>query len=181
GAAYSSPVVSEAAGVRQYVQLVGRGLIGVEAATGRLLWGYNRVASDIANIATPIVQGDLVFGSAGYGTGAALLKIRRDGDDWQAEELYFLEADTMQNHHGGLILQDGMIFTGTGHNMGFPIAVDLMSGKVAWGPERNAGANSAAVTYADGRIYFRYQNGRMILVEANPETYRERGTFVIPD
>ncbi len=181
GAGYSSAVISQAGGTRQYVQLLGRGLIGVEAESGTLLWSYNRVASDIANIATPIVQGDLVFGSAGYGTGAALLEIRRDGDDWQAEEVYFLEADTMQNHHGGLILHEGMIFTGTGHNKGFPIAVDLMSGKVAWGPERNAGANSAAVTYADGRIYFRYQDGRMILVEASPEAYRERGTFMIPD
>lgn len=181
GAGYSSVVISEAAGTRQYVQLVGRGLIGVEAASGRLLWSYNRVANDIANIATPIVHEDYVFSSTGYGTGAALVRIRRDGEEIAAEEVYFLEADTLQNHHGGMILHAGTLFTGTGHNKGFPIAVDFMTGEVAWGPERNAGKSSAAISFADGRIYFRYQDGLMILVEATPEGYREHGSFMIPE
>jgi outer membrane protein assembly factor BamB len=181
GAAYSSAVLSEAAGTRQYIQLVGRGLIGVEAETGKLLWGYNRVANDIANIATPIVHGDYVFTSSGYGTGSGLVKIVRGEEGFEAEEVYFLDAKTMQNHHGGVILHDDTVFTGTGHNKGFPIAVDFMTGEVSWGPAENEGRNSAAVTYADGRIYFRYQNGRMILVEATAKEYREHGTFVIPD
>jgi outer membrane protein assembly factor BamB len=181
GAAYSSAVISEAAGTRQYVQLVGRGLIGVDAKSGELLWGYNRVANDIANIATPVVRDDYVFTSSGYGTGSALLKIVRGAEKFEAEEVYFLDANTMQNHHGGVILHDGTVFTGTGHNKGFPIAVDFMTGKVAWGPAENEGRNSAAITYADGRIYFRYQDGRMILVEATAKEYREHGSFVIPD
>ena len=87
----------------------------------------------------------------------------------------------MQNHHGGLLLDDGHVYTGTGHNKGFPLAVELTTGKVVWGPIRNAGENSAAIAYADGRIYMRYQNGLMILVEATPEEYRERGSFMIPE
>ncbi len=181
GAGYSSVVVSEAGGTRQYVQLVGRGLMSVEAETGKMLWGYNRVANDIANISTPIVKDDYVFSSSGYGTGAALVKVGKDGDDWKAEEIYFLEANTIQNHHGGLIQYDDFIFTGSGHNKGFPIAVELMTGEVAWGPERNKGENSAAISYADGRLYYRYQNGLMILVEASPEGYHEKGSFMIPD
>jgi outer membrane protein assembly factor BamB len=181
GAGYSSVVVSEAGGVRQYVQLVGRGVIGVEAASGRFLWGYNRVANNVANIATPLVQGDLVFASTGYGTGSVLLRLAADGDGIGAEEVYYLEADTMQNHHGGLILDGGHVYTGTGHNKGFPLAIELATGKVAWGPIRNDGENSAAISYADGRIYMRYQNGLMILVEATPEEYRERGSFMIPE
>lgn len=181
GAAYSSVVVSQAAGTPQYVQLIGRGLIGVEAATGRLLWNYNRVASDVANIATPIVHGDYVFGSVGYDTGSALIRIHKEGEDFRAEEVYFLEPNVMQNHHGGIILHDGTLYTGTGHNRGFPLAVDFLTGEVKWGPVRNEGQGSAAITYADGKIFFRYQNGVMILIEANPEEYREKGSFQIPD
>ena len=181
GAGYSSAVVAEAGGVRQYVQLVGRGLVGVDAKSGTMLWGYNNVASDIANIATPIVHGQRIFSTAGYGTGAGLVEIRREGDEYVADEVYFLKADTLQNHHGGVILHEGVLYTGTGHNKGFPIAVEFKTGKVVWGPIRNDGADSAAVSYADGRLYFRYQNGRMILVEANPDEYRERGSFLIPD
>ncbi len=182
GAGYSSVVISHGAGVKQYVQFIGRGVIGIEAESGKYLWGYNRVANDIANIATPIAQGDHVFASSGYRTGSALLELSADGEGGvKAEEVYFVEPETMQNHHGGLILHEGHVYTGTGHNKGFPIAVRLEDGEAAWGPERNQGQNSAAVTYADGRIYFRYQDGRMILVEATPEGYREHGTFEIPD
>ncbi|MEE8385412.1 MAG: PQQ-binding-like beta-propeller repeat protein, partial [Dehalococcoidia bacterium] len=181
GTAYSSAVISEAAGTRQYVQLIGRGLISVDAETGRLLWGYNRVANDIANIATPIVHGDLVLSSSGYGTGTGLVKIVPGDEGLEAQEVYFLEADVVQNHHGGLILHEGTVFTGTGHNKGFPIALDFMTGKVAWGPVRNEGKDSASITYADGRLYFRYRDGRMILMEASKDSHRERGSFLIPD
>lgn len=181
GAGYASVVISNGAGVRQYVQLVGRGVIGIEAATGRFLWGYNGVANDVANIPTPVVQGDYVLASSGYGTGAVLLHLVRAGDGVAAEEVYFLEGSVMQNHHGGLIVDDGFIYTGTGHNKGFPMSVRFADGKVAWGPVRNGGKGSAAVTFADGRLYFRYQDGTMILVEATPEEYREHGSFVIPD
>lgn len=181
GAAYSSIVVSEGAGVRQYVQLVGRGAIGVEAETGRFLWGYNRVANDVANIATPLVDGDHVFVTTGYGTGAALLELRADGDGVAAHEVWFHGGDVLQNHHGGVVLVDGVLYTGTGHNRGYPIAVRAADGEVLWGPERNAGRNSAAITYADGRLYMRYQSGIMILVGATPEGYVEHGSFPIPD
>jgi len=182
GAGYSSIVISHGGGVRQYVQLLGRGAVGVDAKTGKFLWGYNRVANHVANIATPIIDGDHVFVSTGYGTGSVLLRLQGDGEGGvRAEEVYWLSADTLQNHHGGLILDGGYIYTGTGHNKGFPICVEMASGEVVWGPIRNDGQSSAAVTWADGKLFFRYQNGLMVLVEATPEGYEERGSFMIPD
>jgi len=77
GAGYTGPVVSNAGGVRQYVTMVGKGAIGVDAKSGKLLWHYNRVANDTAVIPTPLVWDDYVFVSSGYGTGAALLKIEK--------------------------------------------------------------------------------------------------------
>jgi hypothetical protein len=181
GAQYSSIVISEGAGVKQYVQLMGRGLVGIRAENGEFLWGYNRIANDVANIATPIVSGDYVFGSTGYQTGAALLELSPRDGSVSAREVYFLPGDTFQNHHGGIILHDGFLYTGTGHNAGFPLSVRIEDGRIAWGPIRNEGRNSAAVAYADGRLYFRYQDGLVLLVEATPEAYREHGSFRIPD
>jgi outer membrane protein assembly factor BamB len=180
GAQYSSIVISHGAGVKQYVQLVGRGLVGIRAEDGEFLWGYNRIANDVANIATPIVTGDYVFGSTGYQTGAVLLELRRNGKGVEAREVYFLPGNTFQNHHGGIILKDGHLYTGTGHNGGLPLSVRLHTGEIAWGPVRNEGRNSAAIAYADGRLYFRYQDGLVLLVDATPRAYRERGSFRIP-
>ena len=99
-----------------------------------------------------------------------------------ANERYFLNASTFQNHHGGMVFLNGYVYAGSGHNNGLPICIEMASGKVAWGGNfRNAGSGSAAVTAADGHIYYRYQNGVMMLVEATPAAYREKGSFTIPD
>lgn len=180
GAAYSSIVISNACGVKQYVQLVGRGVIGVRASDGEYIWGYNKVANGVANIPTPVVSGDYVFASTGYQTGSALIKLSKEGQGINAEEVYFLNADTFQNHHGGMILIGDHIYAGHAHNNGFPICVNLKSGDIVWGgklrpPEGAKG--SAAVTAVDGKIIFRYQNGLMALIEATPEGYKLLGTF----
>ena len=178
GAAYSSVVVSHGGGVRQYVQLTGRGVIGVRAVDGALLWHYNGVANDVANIPTPLIDGDYVFCSTGYGTGSALLKLSADGGSVKAEEQYFLNSRTLQNHHGGMVLVDGRVYCGHRHGEGFPICVDLASGDVLWGGRtRGPGEGSAAVVYVDGCLIFRYQSGDLALIEATPEEYRLLGSF----
>jgi outer membrane protein assembly factor BamB len=178
GAGYSSIVISNACGVKQYVQLAGRGVVGVRASDGKFLWGYNPVANGTANIPTPIVSGDYVFCSTGYQTGAALLKLVKEGDGIQCEEQYFLTGDKLQNHHGQMILKDGYIYCGHRHNNGFPICVELETGDIVWGGDkRGPGSGSAAVTYADGHLIFRYQSGEVALIEATPSDYRLKGVF----
>jgi outer membrane protein assembly factor BamB len=181
GAGYASIMISHGGGVKQYVQLMGRGLVGIRASDGKFLWGYNRIANRVANIPTAIVQGDYLFTSTGYQTGAALLKLEPTADGVKANEVYFLEPRTLQNHHGGMVLVNGHIYAGHGHNRGFPICVEMATGKVAWGGDiRNTGSGSAAVLFADGNLYFRYQNGVMMLIEATPGGYKEKGWFQIP-
>ncbi len=178
GAGYSSIVISEGGGVKQYVTLVGRGVIGVRASDGQLLWGYNRVANDTANIPTPLVDGDFVFASSGYGTGAALLRLSRGRGGITANEVYFLEAKDFQNHHGGMILSDGYVYAGHQHNKGFPICLEMKSGKTVWGGRiRPAGGGSAAITAVGDQLVFRYQDGTLALLEMTPEEYRLYGTF----
>jgi outer membrane protein assembly factor BamB len=71
------------------------------------------------------------------------------------------------------------IYCGNGQNEGFPLCLDIRSGKAAWKPGRGPGQGSAGVLYADGNLYFRYENGTMALIEANPEKYVLKGTFEI--
>lgn len=177
GAGYSSIVISEIAERKQYVQLTGRGVIGVDGESGKLLWIYNRIANSTANIPTPIVKGDYIFCSTGYGTGAALIQIHQRDGKFEVEEKYFLEAKKLQNHHGGMLLVGDYIYCGHGHNQGFPVCINMMTGEYAWGPERGAGTGSAAILYADGHLYFRYQSGDLALIEATPLGYKLKGKF----
>lgn len=182
GAGYSSIVISEAAGVKQYVQLLGQGVVGVRASDGKLLWHDNKVANGTANIPTPVPYGDYVFASSGYGTGAVLLKLSKEGDGVKATEEYFLNGKVFQNHHGGMIQDGEYLYAGHQHNKGIPICLHLPTGKVKWmgdlRKQKHEMAGSAAILYVDGRILFRYQNGTLAIVEATPEGYHPLGSFV---
>jgi outer membrane protein assembly factor BamB len=179
GAGYGSIVISNAAGVKQYVQMVGRGVIGVRAKDGGFLWGYNKVANGTANIPTPVVAGEHIFCSSGYGTGSALLRLKKNGDAGvEVEEVYFLKSKSLQNHHGGMILHNGYIFCGHGHNDGKPICLDVESGEASWGPEKGAGHGSAGLIYVDGHIIYRWQSGHLGLVEASEGGYKLKGSFM---
>jgi outer membrane protein assembly factor BamB len=183
GSGYASIVVAEAGGRRQYITLLGPelGLIGVDAESGTFLWNYSKVGNGTANIPTALVHDDLVFTSTGYNTGAALLKLVANGKGGvTAQEQYFLKGRQLQNHHGGMILVGDYVYGGHGHNDGLPFCADLKTGKLRWGPERGAGSGSASVVYADGHLYFRWDNNVVGLVEASPAGYNLKSEFQLP-
>jgi len=178
-AGYSSIRISQGAGVKQYVQLTNEGVVSV-SADGRFLWGYNRVANRVANIPTPVLDGDYVFTSTAYNTGSALLKLTPDGDGVKAQEVYWLDKDRFQNHHGGFVKVGDYIYGGHNHNKGEPTCVEMKTGKIMWHADQ-PGKGSGCVLYADGRLYFRYDNkGLMALVEATPTEYNLISTFTPP-
>lgn len=179
--AYSGVVVSEAAGVRQYVVLLGHGVAGIRAADGKFLWGYNQVANKTATIPTPVTRGDYVLASSSYGEGGlGLLKLDRSADGVNASEVYYLPPAQAQNHHGGMILVGDHLYFGEGHNNGKPMCIEFQTGKVAWKEERGAGSGSAAIVFADGNFVFRHQSGTVSLVAASPAAYKQLGKFEQP-
>lgn len=178
-AGYSSIVISHALGIKQYVQLTGRGLIGVRASDGKFLWRYDRMANRVANISTPIVKGDYVFGSTAYGGGSALVKLVRNEDGINAEEVWLNKR--FQNHHGGVVLVKGHLYGGNGQNAGRPTCLDFMTGKIVW-EHAAPGGGSAGLTYADGQLYYHYErSGLMALIAASPKGYQLDGRFDLPD
>ena len=181
GAGYSSIVISQGGGVKQYVQLVGCGVIGIRANDGQLRWSYEAVANDTANIPTCVTHGDYVFSATGYNQGSGLVKLIRDGDGdgVRAEEVYFLDGRTLQNKHGGMVLVDGYIYLGHGNARGYPTCVEFKTGDIAWGGtrQRDVGRGEAGVVYADGNIIFRRSDGTVAMFAASAEDFELNGTL----
>jgi outer membrane protein assembly factor BamB len=177
GAGHSSIVVANVAGRKVYIQTTAGGALGVDAAQGRLLWTYP-IDKTVAVIPTPIVRDDLVFFSAGYKRGGALLRqVPGPGGGVTVEEVYGLVPD-LANKHGGIVLVGDHLY-GDSDDKGIPFCAELGSGKLAW-KQRGSGKGSAAILAADGHLYVRYASGMLALVKADPVGYAEVASFQVP-
>ena len=177
GAGHSSIVISQPKGRKVYVQTTAAGAFAVDAETGRFQWAYP-IDQTTAVVPTPIVRGDLVFFSAGYRRGGALLR-QVPGADGSVtmEEVYGLKKE-LANKHGGIVLVGDHLY-GDSDDAGIPFCAELMTGNVVW-KKRGSGKGSATVVAADGHLYVRYADGTLALVKADPADYVEVATFKIP-
>jgi outer membrane protein assembly factor BamB len=172
-AAYASIIVTEAAGVKQYVQFLQNGVVGLDAATGKLLWRYDKTAEGSpANIPTPVAQQDLIYSASGRG-GSALVNVKREGSQIVAEEVYFQKG--LPTAIGGTVLIDKHLYGASGQTL---MCIDFSSGQIKW---QERGLAPASVCYADGNLYLHTEKGDAALVEATPEGYRVKGQFALPE
>ena len=169
---YASIVVVTAGGRKQYVQFLRKGVVGVDAATGKFLWRYARTVDPGASILTPVVAGNKVF-TAGSRSGGGTVELTVEGDGVTAKEAYFDKS--LGASIGGAVLVDGHLYGTTRAGL---FCAEFGTGKVLWS-DRSVG--DAGVCAADGRLYLHGFTGDVALVEASPADYREKGRFKQPD
>jgi hypothetical protein len=75
-------------GIRQYVNQLEKGVVGVAATDGKLLWRYDRIRARGGNVHTALVKGDKVFCSCGWGSGCALIQLVPDKKEFKVKEIY---------------------------------------------------------------------------------------------
>ncbi len=176
GAGHASIVISHVGTTRIYVQTTASGAMGVRAEDGKLMWTYE-IDETTAVIPTPIVRDDLVFFTAGYGRGGALLRqVAGDRQTVDVEEIYPLNKK-LQNKHGGVVLVGGELYGDTGDS-GIPFCADLMTGEQHW-KKRGSGRGSAAVIAAEGHLYIWFSNCVLVMAKASPDGYEEVGKIEI--
>lgn len=172
-AAYASAIVVEAAGVRQYVQFLQNGLVGVNAMTGKFLWRYDKTAQGSpAVILTPLADKGYIYSGA-YRVGGGLIKLVLKDGAVAVEQVYF--SPKLPIGIGGVVKVGDYLFGSTGQAF---LCVEFASGNVKWEDRLLA---PAASCYADGRLYLHGENGDMALVEPSPGAYREKGRFTPPE
>jgi outer membrane protein assembly factor BamB len=160
-------------GVRQYIQFLGRGVVGVDAKSGRFLWRFDETSNGVTNISTPIFHDGAVFSVASK-QGAALVKLHVTADKASAEKVYF--TPKLQTHLGGAVRVGDFVYATTGNKL---VCMDFNTGNVKW---ENASVGKGSACYADGRLYVRSEESSDVaLVEASPSAYKEHGRFTPPD
>lgn len=170
-AGYASVVIAQAGDVKQYVAYLGLGLVGVDAKTGNLLWQYT-TTKGIANMPTPVAHDGLVY-SGTTRTGGGLVELKAASDGVSAQQVYF--SPKLPSAIGGAVLVGDYLYGCGGKTLQ---CVEFKSGEIKW-EDRSAAPGS--LCYADGNLYLHGENGEVVLVEATPDGYHQRGRFTPPD
>ena len=180
GAQYSSPAAAVIGGVRQYIQLTMESLVGVAADDGRVLWQAKRKGAT-AVIPDPIISGNRIYVTSGYGTGCNLFKVSGTGP-FSVEQEYANKV--MVNHHGGVVLAGEHLY-GFSEGKGWTCQ-NLLTGEAVWADKEKL--KKGSIAFADGLLYCREEadknktaKGTVALLEATTAGFKEKGRFDPPD
>lgn len=171
GAHYSSIILAEIGGVRQYIQLTEKSLAGIAPEDGKVLWKATRKGAT-AVIPTPIYADDHVYVSSGYGIGCNLFKIGHE-NGFTATQVYANKV--MVNQLGGVVKVGDYLY---GHSDGKGwTCQDFKTGEAKW--QEKAKLDKGSILYADGMLYCREEaeRGVVALVEATPSGFVEKSRF----
>jgi outer membrane protein assembly factor BamB len=165
---HATPVVATIHGKRQVLFLMQSGLIGVDAQTGKEIWRA-KFPFSTSTAASPVVSGNFVYCSAGYGVGASLFEIDADGN---ANEIWF-QANELMNHWSTPVIHDGHlygIFEFKKYGKAPLQCVELKTGEIKWA-ERGFGPGNCILV--GERLMVLSDAGEVAIVQATPDAYRE--------
>jgi hypothetical protein len=170
---HATPTAATILGKRQIIFFLQSGLLAVEPKTLKELWRYN-FPFKVSTAASPVVAGDIVYCSAGYGVGAGAVKLTNAGGKFEAKEIYRVTGDKeIANHWSTPVLYKGDLygmFQFKQYGAGPVKAVDVATGAVKWQRE---GFGPGQVILAGDKVLALSDAGDLVLFEATPTDYKE--------
>jgi outer membrane protein assembly factor BamB len=162
---YSTHVPYTLDGKTGLAVFAAKDVAGIDPATGKILWSHPWKTSYDVNAADPIVDGDLVFISSGYKTGASVVRIANQNpvEVWKSK-------DAMRNHHNNCVLIDGYLYGFDDDSNSNLKCVDLKTGTVKWSQK---GLGKGALMAADGKLVINSEMGELVFAAADPTAYKE--------
>ncbi len=174
GMTHSSIVRLDFPGAPQYVYCTTRGVVGVRAKDGRLLWKWTGWRIAIANIPTPVVvDSTRLFFSGGYRAGAVLVQVTRRQGAFQCIEKKRWPASVFGAEQQTPILRGSMIYGVLPAPTTQFACLDLDSGKRLWTSGKKFHFGLGPYLMAGGLAYvLNDESGELVLAQASPEGWR---------
>ncbi len=116
---------------------------------------------------SPIIAGDKIFLSAGYGKGSALFQLAGSElkEVWRSRE--------MSNHMNSCVLIDGVLYGIDGNSNSSRcelVAMDMATGNIHW---KQRGFGCGSVIAAGDKLIVLSDKGELATVQATPAGYKE--------
>lgn len=173
-ASYSSPMLVTIGGMRQILVFTSDRLLGLTTDGARVLWDYPWKTSPDVNASQPVLIGDnRVFVSTGYGKGAAVIELTREGDGFAVREVW--RNIRMKNQFSTSVLHDGHLYGLDGPILA---CIDAATGDLKW---KGGRYGYGQVMLASGHLIVLTEDGDMALVRATPERHVELTRFAVFD
>ena len=172
-ATHATPIAATIHGVRQVIFFCTSGLVAVNPKTGKEIW-RQKFPFKVSTAAAPVVAGDLVYCSAGYGVGSGLYRISKDGSKMKSTEVW-RKSNEMFNHWSTPIHHDGHLygmFSFKKYGEGPLQCIELESGEVKWSKD---GYGPGNVILSGNKLIALSDVGEVAVVEASPSKYKELG------
>jgi outer membrane protein assembly factor BamB len=177
---HSSLMPATIGGVKQYLYLTMKNLMGIAAADGQQLWSVPFTAKMVA-VPSPVFIGDgRIFVTSGYEAGSAMYQVEKGPSGFAAKKLYSLTSVQFSAETHTPILFQNHLFAISSKSKGRFTCLGL-DGNVVWQSPVVSGNADASRTFglggflmADGMFYILDGNSGMLrLVEANTKEYKE--------
>jgi outer membrane protein assembly factor BamB len=167
--AYVSPMLVTLAGERQILVVTAKRAVGL-TTDGKLLWEYPWITEYDVNASQPLIAGpDSLILSAGYGHGAARVRVSKSGDAWKADTLW--QNTRMKNKFTSSVLHDGYVY---GLDEAILACIDANTGDLKW---KGGRYGYGQVVLASGHVIVTTEDGDVALVRATPDRHDELVRF----
>lgn len=181
-ATYATAAIGTIGGVKQYVYTTQKGVAGVAAADGELLW-FKKRDEEYPDIVTPtpIISGDSVFASAGAGGGSERFTIKKNGAKWEVKSAYADDDQKgLMNYEGGGVVKVGDYLYGYHEDQAWK-CLDFATGKVVWPKGRvKKEVTHGGIVVAEDRIYTVDDKGTVAMIDASPKAFKILSMFKLP-
>lgn len=168
--AYTSPVLATLAGKQQLLVVTAERVLGFDLAIQSVLWEAPwKVSYGNASCVPVVVDEEQFFLGAGYGTGGALFKVQSGESGLSATEVW--RNRNLRTKFNPAVFHDRHLY---GLDEGVLTCVDAATGERRW---RDGRYGYGQVIMAGNHLIVLGGDGRLALVEARPERFRQVASF----
>jgi outer membrane protein assembly factor BamB len=159
-------------GRQTFVYFGKGGVVGVDAADGKILWSTTDWQIEIATCPSPVIlPGSRIFCCGGYLSGSLMLQISKNGEQYEAKTLFRLKDAFFGSEQQTPLFYDGHLFGIRQRDKQF-VCLDL-SGSVVWTSGAKARFGSGPYIVADGMFLILDDDGKLTACEATSKAYRQ--------
>jgi outer membrane protein assembly factor BamB len=177
GPGYGSPILADLGGTRQIVTITQKKLVGLDAATGALLWERPFVSGNNTNGVTPVLFGQTVIVS-GNGGPTHAVRVSRQDNKWVTETVWE-NADIPLRFSNGVAAANRFVSLST-RNSGQYFSVDAATGKTLWLSEPRQAGNAALATAGD-LIFSLEDDGELVVLRNSATGFEPLRRYKVAD